>query len=149
MTGPSQEKSHREKLRERARERRIDLVRRREALFDMAASGYSTDTIATQFGLTPNAVRRALAKVVAAQRLDAPDHFVQLQVARLHKALRAAEAAVDRNEMRGVAAMVKVVAQLDRYHHAPLVALQSPRALAAPSGEPLALTHAPARSVET
>ena len=72
MTKPSQENSHRQKLRERARERRIDRVRRREALFDMAASGYSTDTIATQFGLTPNAVRRALAKVVAVRKIVSP-----------------------------------------------------------------------------
>ena len=146
MVKQPNETSQRRKLREQAHQRRIDLVRRRETLFDMAASGYTTDTIAAQFGLTANAVRRAMAKVVAAKRLDAPDQFVHLQVARLHKALRAAEAAVDRNEMRGVSAMVRVVAQLDRYH-----APQAPAraALAAPSRQPLALTHAPEQVVET
>jgi len=138
-------KSTRQSLRERARERRVALARRREALFDMAASGYSTPAIAAQFGITPGQVRRQYAAVVAAQRADAPDHFVPLQIARLHKALRAAEAAVDRGDLRGVNGIVKIVAALDKYHPSAFAAPPTQPALPAATRAPLALTHEPER----
>jgi hypothetical protein len=72
MTAARKEQSQRASQRAIRRERRIALARRREALFDMAASGYSIETIAAQFGLTLRAVRRDMAKTVAARRLDAP-----------------------------------------------------------------------------
>jgi len=147
MTESAKEKSQRQALRETARERRLALVRRREDLFDMAASGFSVEIIAGRFGLTPGAVRRAMAQVVAARRLDAPEHFLHLQVARLHKALRAAEAAVDRDDLRGVAGMVKIIALLDRYHR-PAAAEPVRAALSAQIRAPLALTHEPARDID-
>jgi hypothetical protein len=148
MSKPTPRKSERQTLREKARERRIGLVARREALFDMTASGYSIETIAAKFGLTSGAVPRALDQAVAARRLDSPRHFVQLQIARLMKALRAAEAAVDRNDLRGVAGMVKIVAQLDKYHQPALAAPPTQPALSAPTLAPLALTHEPEQGVE-
>ena len=140
--------SHRQSLRDQARERRVALARRREALFDMAASGYSTPTIAAQFGLTAGQVRRHDAAAVAARRIEAPDHFVHLQIARLHKALRAAEAAVDRNDLRGVNGIVKIVAALDKYHQPAFAAPAAQAALPAPARAPLALTHEPAREAD-
>ena len=140
--------SNRQSLRDQARERRLALARRREALFDMAASGYSTPTIAAQFAITPGQVRRQYAAAVAARRGEAPDHFVHLQIARLHKALRAAEAAVDRNDLRGVDRIVTIVAALDKYHQPAFAAPPTQSALPAPARAPLALTHEPARERE-
>jgi hypothetical protein len=141
MIKPAPPKSQRQALREKARERRMNLVARREALFDMAASGYPIAAIAAQFRLTPGAACRAIDQAVAARRRDAPGHFIDLQIARLHKALRAAEAAVDRNDLRGVAGMVRIVAQLDKYHRPALAAPATQPALPAPAQTPLALTH--------
>ena len=148
MTKLTPQESARQAKREKARERRIGLAARREALFELAASGYSIDTIAARFGLTPRAVRQAIDATVAARRLDSPRHFVQLQIARLMKALRAAEAAVDRNDLRGVTGMVKIVAQLDKYHQPALAAPPTRPALPAPTLAPLALTHEPEQGVE-
>jgi hypothetical protein len=134
--------------RDKARERRISLVERREAIFELAASGYSIETIAARFGLAPRMVRRAIDATVTARRLDSPQHFVHLQIARLMKALRAAEAAVDRNDLRGVAGMVKIVAQLDKYHRPALAAPATQPALPAPTLAPLALRHEPEQGVE-
>jgi hypothetical protein len=148
MTRPAKHESARNALRETARERRIAGVRRREALFDMAASGFSIETIAAQFSLTAKTVRRDMARVVEARRPDAAGHFIHLQIARLHKALRATEAALDRGDLRSVGPLVRIVAQLDRYHRAELAA-PSPRARLAPRRRaPLALTRAPAPIAE-
>jgi AraC-like DNA-binding protein len=148
MPQPAPPKSQRQTLRDQARERRMGLVARREALFEMVASGYAIETIAAQFGITPGAVRRAIDQSVAARRLDSPQHFVHLQIARLHKALRAAEAAVDRNDLRGVTGMVRIVAQFDKYHRPALAAPAAPPGLPAPTPAPLALTHGPRLGVE-
>jgi hypothetical protein len=81
-------------------------------------------------------VKRALAE----RRLDAPESFAQVQVARLMKALRLAEAAVELGELKAVATYLRVVAALDRYHE--LAAGSSPprRSIGAP---PLALPPPP------
>ncbi len=61
-------------------------------------------------------IQREIDRAVAERRLDAPDRFVHLQVARLTKALRVADIRLDRGELAAVAPLVKVVATLDRYH---------------------------------
>jgi DNA-binding CsgD family transcriptional regulator len=148
VTFAKKPESRRQSLRDQARERRLALMRRREALLDMAASGYSTQTIAAQFGLTAGQVRRQYAAAVAARKAEAPDHFVHLQIARLHKALRAAEAAVDRIDLRGIDGIVKIVAALDKYHLPAFAAPPMQAALPAPLRAPLALAHEPARETE-
>ena len=148
MSRIQEAKSRRQSLRDAARERRVGLARRREALFDMAASGYATETIAAQFAISAGQVRRQYAAAVAARRDDAPDHFVHLQIARLHKALRAAEAATDRGDLRGVDRIVKIVAALDKYHPPLFAAPPTQTELRGPSQAPLALTHALAREAD-
>jgi len=148
MTRPAKHESLRNALRDQRRERRVARVRRREALFDMAASGYSIETIAEQFALTAKTVRRDMARVVKAKRRDAPDHFIHLQIARLHKALRTTEAALDRGDLRGVGPLVRIVAQLDRYHRAELAAPMPQRRVAPPRSAPLALPGASAPVME-
>ena len=148
MTRPAKDQSLRNALRDQRRERRVARVRRREALFDMAASGYSIETIAAQFALTPKTVRRDMARVVEARRPDAAEHFIHLQIARLHKALRTSEAALDRGDLRGVGPLVRIVAQLDRYHRSEPAAPVRGQQLALPRRVPLALTSARAPIAE-
>jgi hypothetical protein len=77
--------------------------------------------------------------------------YVHLQVARLTKALRFADAALERGDLKAVKALVSVVAAMDRYHvlgnqasdhasssHPDALGLQSP---AAPALPPLRLSH--------
>ena len=91
-------------------------------------------------------VRREIDRAIASRRFDAPERYAHLQVARLTKALRLADALIDRGDVRGLAPLVKIVGGLDRYHglqrpraapRAPLVAAPEP-----PPAAPLALTHA-------
>ena len=67
-----------------------------------------------------------------------------MQIARLHKALRTTEAALDRGDLRGVGPLVRIVAQLDRYHRAELAAPMPQPRLAPPRRAPLALPGASA-----
>ena len=116
----------------------------REALFQALASGWTTRQIADARKVSVRTIQREIDRAVAQRRLDAPDRFVHLQVARLTKALRVADIRLDRGELAAVAPLVKVVAALDRYHrpmdpqspvHAPPAALPLP-------APPLALTQA-------
>ncbi len=64
----------------------------------------------------------------------------RLQVARLVKALRLAEAAVELGELKAVATYLRVVAALDRYHE---LAAGPPPPRRAPEAPPLALPAPP------
>ena len=134
--------------------RRRKRIERREAYFDLLASGYSYRQIAEAMKVTPLSVRRAVDRAIAERRLDAPDRYVHLQVARLSKALRAADVQIEEGDLKAVAPFVRVVAELDRYHglgvkyqrrvDAPALA-----ALAGDARPPLALAHAPLGPSET
>jgi hypothetical protein len=95
--------------------RRRKRIERREAYFDLLASGYSYRQIAEAMKVTPLSVRRAVDRAIAERRLDAPDRYVHLQVARLSKALRAADMRMEKGDLKAVAPFVRVVAELDRY----------------------------------
>ncbi len=88
----------------------------REALFEALASGFTHQQIAEARGVSARTIRREIDRAVEEKRLDAPDRYVHLQVRRLTKALRAADARIDRGDMAAVAPFLKVVAALDRYH---------------------------------
>src|SRR5271157_4470628 len=118
----------------------------REALFTALASGWTTRQIADSRKVSVRTIQREIDHAVAERRLDAPDRFVHLQVARLTKALRVADIRLDRGELAAIAPFVKVVAALERYHRPmyPLEPVHAPPAdvplpLPAP---PFALTHA-------
>ena len=82
---------------ERARKRaagkilREALIKRREAFFDLLVSGYSVEQIASATKKSPSTVRRAVGQALAKRRLDAPEDYARIQVARLTKALRCAD----------------------------------------------------------
>jgi hypothetical protein len=138
---------------ERARKRaagkilREALIKRREAYFDLLVSGYSVEQIASHTKKSPSAVRRAVGQVLATRRLDAPEDYARLQVARLTKALRCADVSLEEGDLRAIAPFLQVVRELNLYHGVNVgpARLALPAALPdiAPTAPPLALTHSP------
>ncbi len=90
---PDEPKPTSERARKRAagKIRREALIKGREAYFDLLVSGYRIEHIASRTKKSPSAVRRAVRQALAKRRLDAPEDYARLQVARLTKALRCAD----------------------------------------------------------
>jgi hypothetical protein len=118
--------------------------------FDLLASGFSPEQIAEVRNVSVKTIRREIDSAIARRKLDAPERYVHLQVARLTKALRLADAALERGDLKAVRALVTLVAALDRYHglaspagaslsHSDAIDLPSSAALPPP---PLRLSHA-------
>jgi hypothetical protein len=123
-------------------------IRRRETYFDLLVSGYSIEQIASHTKKSPSAVRRAVGQALAKRRLDAPEDYARLQVARLTKALRCADVSLEEGDLKAIAPFLKVVRELNLYHgvnfgRAPL----APPPEIAPTAPPLALTHSPGVAV--
>src|ERR1700733_7039162 len=106
----------------RARERGAAKARKMAKLawsqnsFDLLASGYTPEQIAEVRKASVRTIRREIDSAVARRRLDTPERYVHLQVARLTKALRSADAALERGDLKAVRALVQAVAAMDRYH---------------------------------
>jgi DNA-binding CsgD family transcriptional regulator len=141
---------------ERARKRALGKIlrelsiKRREAYFDLLVSGYSIEQIASHMKKTPSTVRRAVGQALAKRRLDAPEDYARLQVARLTKALRCADESLEEGDVRAIAPFLKVVRELNLYHgvnvgSAPPAPVAMPEI--APTSAPLALTHSPGATV--
>ena len=143
MAAEPEPHSKRARSRSLAKRRREASAAWRESSFDALASGFSLQQIAEARSVRVRTIRREVDRAVAAKRLDAPDRYVHLQVARLTKALRLADVSIERGDLRAIAALTKVVAALDCYH-----GLQAPSRptenalLPAPPAPPLALAHA-------
>jgi hypothetical protein len=141
---------------ERARKRafgkavRALSIKRREAYFDLLVSGYSIEQIASAMKTNPATVRRVVGQALAKRRLDAPEDFARIQVARLTKALRCADESLEEGDVRAIAPFLQVVRELNLYHGlnigAARPALAAPPELA-PASPPLALTHLPGVTV--
>jgi DNA-binding CsgD family transcriptional regulator len=140
MTDDSAPSTQATDLRTQRRARRATRFARRERYFNLLASGYSYSQIAKIVRASVATVRREIDRALAERRLDAPERFAQLQVARLAKALRLAEAAVELGELKAVATYLRVVAALDRYHE---LAAGTPPPRRAPEAPPLALPAPP------
>ena len=108
--------SNRARTRAAARARREAKAALRQASFDALAGGWSVRRIAEARKVSVKTVSREIDRAVAERRLDAPDRFVHLQVARLTKALRLVDIRIDRGELAAVGPLMKVVAALERYH---------------------------------
>lgn len=145
MTETQDDHSFRAKRSRAAKARREQSAALRQIAFDALAAGWSIEQIAALRKVSPRTVRRDVDRALDERRLDAPDRYARLQVARLTKALRLADASIDQGELRAIGPLVKVVRALDRYHGLGTAspALQpavgaAPPALPAP---PLQLTH--------
>ena len=137
--------SARAKKRASAKALREARAARRQVVFEAVAAGWSIEQIADLQKVRPRTVRREMDRALAERRLDAPDRYVHLQVARLTKAVRLADAAIDAGDLKAVNALVKVVRALDRYHGLAALAAASPSAPAEilpPPAPTLRLTQA-------
>ncbi|HEX3497505.1 MAG TPA: hypothetical protein VHT02_10120 [Methylocella sp.] len=123
------------------------MIERREAYFDLLVSGYSVEQIASHAKKNVSAVRRAVGQALATRRLDAPEDYARLQVARLTKAVRCADVSLEEGDLKAIAPLVKVVRELNLYHgvHVGPARLAPPDI--APTSPPLALTHSPGTAV--
>jgi hypothetical protein len=108
--------SQRAEARALAKRRRTKGFERREAIFDLFVSGFSHQQIAKALKTCTSTVRRIIDCAVADRRLDAPDRFARVQVARLTKALSHADFKLEQGDIRAFAPYLKIVAELDRYH---------------------------------
>jgi hypothetical protein len=137
---------------ERARKRALgktlrDIsVKRREAYFDLLVSGYSVEQIASSTKKSPATVRRVVGQALAKRRLEAPEDYARIQIARLTKALRCADESLEEGDVRAIAPFLKVMRGLNLYHgvnvgSARLAPVAQPEI--APTSPPLALTHSP------
>lgn len=151
MTCEPNPPSRRAQARAAGRARRARKAAARQAYFEALAAGFTPHHIAEAGKVSVATVRRELDRAIAERRLDAPDRYVHLQVARFTKALRLVDMRMDRGELAAVFALTKLATTLDRYHGlAAKAAPPLPSAPLAPPAPPLALTHAspPAGPVE-
>jgi hypothetical protein len=94
---------------------------------------------------SPATIRRVIGYALAKRRLDAPEDYARLQVARLTKALRCADESLEEGDVKAIAPFLKVVRELNLYHGLN-VGLARPMPAAPPEIAPtsvLALTHSP------
>ena len=129
-----------------AKARRAKRAERREVWFDLIASGYTHRQIADAAKVSVMTVRREIDTAINERRLDAPERYVHVQVARLNRALCHADFKLASGDHKAFAPCIKLVAELGRFHglgrdqRAP----GAPRATQAlPSPASLALTYAP------
>jgi hypothetical protein len=116
MTDEQDAQSARARERGAAKARKMAKLAWSQNSFDLLASGYSLEQIAEVRRVSARTIRREVDAAVARRRLDAPERYVHLQVARLTKALRFADAALERGDLKAVRALVTVVSAMDRYH---------------------------------
>jgi AraC-like DNA-binding protein len=104
------------KKRASAKARREARAQMRQVVFEAMASGFSIEEIADMRKVSSRTIRREVDRTLDERRLDAPDRYIHFQVARLNKAVRVADAGLDRGELRAISPMIKAVKELDRYH---------------------------------
>jgi maltooligosyltrehalose synthase len=152
MTEDQEPPSGRARERGAAKARKMAKLAWSQNSFDLLASGYTPEQIAEVRKVSVRTIRREIDSAVARRKLDAPERYVHLQIARLTKALRFADAALERGDLKAIRALVTVVAAMDRYHGLMDTAgdrssASRPDALdfhssAAPALPPLRLSHA-------
>ena len=89
---------------------------RKEQIFSQLVSGMSHATIARRLGCSLQSVRKIIARELDNRRIDPAADFAKLQIARLNNALLAANGQMIDGDMAGFDRVLKVVAELDRYH---------------------------------
>jgi hypothetical protein len=116
MTGDQEAQFARARVRGAAKARTMAKLAWSQNSFDLLASGYSPEQIAEVREVSVRTIRREIDSAVVRRRLDSPERYVHLQVTRLTKALRLADAALERGDLKAVRALVTVVTAMDRYH---------------------------------
>jgi hypothetical protein len=145
----------------RARNRRRELLRearrlratRNERIFGCFVRGMPHGAIARLENCSAPAVRKLIARELAGRRVDPAGDFAKLQIARLNDALMAANSKMLEGDMAALDRVVKVVAELDRYHGIAQAlerreSAARPLALAGPAQPRLPAPPAPERAAE-
>jgi hypothetical protein len=140
VTEPSAPPKPAPDARAKRRARRLIKIARQKRAFNLMVSGY-TSQIVKMVRTSVTTVRQEIDQALAEQRLEAPEGFAQAQVARLIKALRLAEAAIEFGELKAVPTYLRIVAALDRYHEL----ARSPPPLRSTKAPPRALPAPPRR----
>jgi hypothetical protein len=123
---------------------------RRDRIFGYVVRGMPHGAIARMENCSAQAVRGAIARELADRRIDPAGDFAKLQVARLNDALMAANGKMLEGDLTALDRVVKIVAELDRYHGL-AQALETRDAAARPlalAGPPRPLLPAPERDAE-
>ena len=81
--------------------RRETLIKPRDAYFDLLLSGLQRRQIVNRTKKSPSAVRGAVDQALARRRLDAPEEYASLRVARVTKALRCADVSLKEGGLDG------------------------------------------------
>lgn len=121
------------------RAKRSTRIARGERAFSLMASGYTLTQIANMVWTCVASGRREIDQALVARHPEAPKRFAQAQVARLVKALRLAEAAIELGELKAAAAYLRIAAALDRYHELAAGSRPSGSTEAPPRAPPKAL----------
>jgi hypothetical protein len=146
MTEEAPPASIRAKARAATKARRAKAAASRQGYFNALASGFTPEQIAEATHANVRTIRREIDRALDERRLDSPERYAHLQVARLTKALRLVDDRIEQGDLAAVRPLAALVAALDRYHG--LHARSQPAASAPPAypalpPPPLALTHAP------
>ena len=113
---PAPSGSARADARAEARKRRAHFEKRREGCFALFAAGNTPHEIGKAMKVSAKSVRRWIGQAIRDRRLDAPEAYTQVQVARLMKMLCALDDQLGQGNIRVVGPMTKVIEALDRYH---------------------------------
>jgi hypothetical protein len=112
---PISKPSARAKVRSLQRERKQLRAERREMIFDMLVAGFRHDEIANHFGVSVKSLRHEIDRALDERRPAAPQRYVNLQLARLDKAMTVVYEAMHDANLEAVPLLFKVQAQYDRY----------------------------------
>ncbi len=107
--------SQRALARARQKAERLRKAGDRETMFELIIAGYSYATIAKEMDVHEATVRREVQRALDARKSDAPERYVALQKARLDRAMQAVDGALGNLDLRGIPALVQLLAEYDRY----------------------------------
>jgi hypothetical protein len=124
---PSREAVSREQRRELARHRREMRLQRRREMFAEVVAGHAYEEVAAHFGVHVATVRREVDLALAARAPESADRYVALQLARLQKALRLVDGAMEEGDLAAVPALATLCNQFDRYHGVAALLAARPR----------------------
>jgi len=97
-----------------------ELTMRRDRVFARMLEGQRYPEIAMAEAITLRQVREIIKEALNQENVDPKRDFALVQIARLEGALRLIEKKIAEGELAAVDRLVKVLAQLDRYHAQPM-----------------------------
>ena len=102
MTEETPSSSNRARARAATQARRARAAALRQGYFKALASGFTPEQIAEASHASVRTIRREIDRALDERRLDAPERYVHLQVARLTKALRLADYHIEQGDLAAV-----------------------------------------------